>query len=130
MSKSVTVIDAMMGTGKTSYAIQLMREAEIDQKFIFVTPFLDEVQRIKREVSNRDFKEPDAGHGSGTKLQSLKRLIDNGEDIATTHSLFAMADDELYELLKYGKYTLIMDEVMTVISVLQVKQGDVKKWCD
>lgn len=41
----VKIIDSMMGTGKTSYAIQLMREAEIDQKFIFVTPFLDEVQR-------------------------------------------------------------------------------------
>jgi hypothetical protein len=116
----------MMGTGKTSYAIQMMKESEINQKFIFVTPFLDEVQRIKREVTNRDFKEPDVTHGSGTKLESLKRLIGNGENIATTHSLFASADKELYELLRYENYTLIMDEVMDVISVLKVKPGDVQ----
>jgi hypothetical protein len=118
MSNTVKVLDSLMGTGKTSYAIQLMKEADINQKFIFVTPFLDEVQRIKQEVTNRDFKEPDVKHGSGTKLESLKRLIGNGENIATTHSLFAMADDELIDLLRWEKYTLIVDEVMDVISLL------------
>ncbi|TWE08760.1 hypothetical protein FB550_101788 [Neobacillus bataviensis] len=124
MNKVIKIIDSMMGTGKTSYAIQLMKEAEIEQKFIFVTPFLDEVQRIKQEVTNRDFKEPDTKHGSGTKLESLKRLIANGDDIATTHSLFAMADDELIDLLKWENYTLIVDEVMDVISVLQGLRKD------
>jgi hypothetical protein len=126
MDKKVKVIDSMMGTGKTSYAIQMMKEAEINEKFIFVTPFLNEVQRIKQEVTNRDFKEPDVKHGAGTKLQSLKRLVANGEDIATTHSLFAMADDELIELLSWSNYTLIMDEVMEVISQLPVRKGDIK----
>jgi hypothetical protein len=126
MRKTVTMIDSMMGTGKTSYAIQIMKETEINQKFIFVTPLLNEVQRIKQEVSNRDFKEPDAMHGSGIKLESLKRLIASGDDIATTHSLFAMADDELIELLSWSNYTLIMDEVMEVISQLQVRKGDIQ----
>jgi hypothetical protein len=125
-SETVKVIDSMMGTGKTSYAIQLMQEAQMNQKFIYVTPFLDEVQRIKSEVSNRDFKEPDTQHGSGTKLQSLKRLIASGADITTTHSLFSMADDELIELLQWEKYTLIVDEVMDVVSQLQVRTGDIK----
>ncbi|MBT2736595.1 DEAD/DEAH box helicase family protein [Bacillus sp. ISL-7] len=126
MSKIVKVIDSMMGTGKTSYAIQMMKEAEINEKFIFVTPFLDEVQRIKKEVHNRDFKEPDAKHGSGTKLESLKRLISKGEDIVTTHALFAMADDELIELLSWSNYTLIMDEVMSVICQIPVRKGDIQ----
>lgn len=103
-----------------------MKEADISEKFIFVTPFLDEVQRIQQAVTNRNFKEPNVIHGSGTKLESLKRLIANGEDIATTHALFAMADEELYELLRWGNYTLIMDEVMDVISVLKVRKGDVQ----
>jgi hypothetical protein len=124
MSKIVKVIDSMMGTGKTSYVIQMMKEAEINEKFIFVTPFLDEVQRIRQEVTNRDFKEPEVKYGSGTKLQSLKRLIASGEDIATTHSLFAMADDELIDLLRWENYTLIVDEVMDVISVLQGLRRD------
>lgn len=126
MSRTVKIIDSMMGTGKTSYAIQLMKETDINQKFIYVTPFLDEVQRIKQEVDNRDFKEPEIKHGTGTKLVSLKRLIANGQDIATKHTLFAMADEELIDLLRWEKYTLIVDEVMEVISQLQVRKGDIQ----
>jgi len=124
MSNQVKIIDSMMGTGKTSYAIRLMREADISQKFIYVTPFLEEVQRIKSEVSNRDFKEPGNRHGSGMKLESLKRLIANGRDIATTHALFAMADEELVDLLRRENYTLIIDEVMEVVLQLQGLRRD------
>lgn len=126
MSQRVRVIDSMMGTGKTTFAIQLMQSAEEYQKFIYVTPFLDEVQRIKAGVSNRDFREPEARHGSGTKLESLKRLVADGADIVTTHALFVMADDELMDLLTWSDYTLILDEVMDVVSQLQVRTGDVK----
>lgn len=123
----VQIIDSMMGTGKTSYAIQLMQEAPITQKFIYVTPFLDEVQRIKDSVTHREFREPDVKHGTGTKLQSLKRLIAKGEDIATTHSLFALADQELIDLLRWENYTLIVDEVMDIISTLQgIHKDDIK----
>ena len=122
--KKVVVIDSMMGTGKTSYAIQLMQEAPSNQKFIYVTPFLDEVQRIKSEVTNRDFKEPNIKHGRGTKLESLKKLIANGNDIATTHALFAMVDDELMQLLEWENHTLIIDEEMEVISILSTLKKD------
>jgi hypothetical protein len=123
--KKVKVIDSMMGTGKTSYAIQLMQEAPLNQKFIYVTPFLDEVQRIKSTVTNRTFKEPDVKHGKG-KLDSLKNLIENGNDIVTTHALFAMADEDLMDLLRWEKYTLILDEVMEVLAILEtIKKDDI-----
>ncbi|OAB44648.1 DEAD/DEAH box helicase family protein [Paenibacillus antarcticus] len=122
--KKVIVLDSIMGSGKTSYAIQLMKEAPNTQRFIYVTPFLDEVKRIKSEVSNRNFREPNAKHGHGTKLASLKKLIATGEDIATTHALFALADDELMELLKWERYTLIVDEVMDVIEQVPLKRDD------
>ena len=121
---NVILLDSIMGTGKTSYAIQLMKEAPSSQKFIYVTPFLDEVQRIKSEVSNRQFREPDTKHGYRTKLKSLKRLIVAAEDIATTHALFSLADDELMELLKWQRYTLIVDEVMDVIAQVPLKRDD------
>lgn len=123
-TKKVIVLDSIMGTGKTSYAIQLMKEAPDTQRFIYVTPFLDEVQRIKSEVRNRNFREPNAKHGFGTKLVSLKKLIVTGEDIATTHALFSLADDELMELLKWHSYTLIVDEVMDVIEQIPLKRDD------
>lgn len=115
-----------MGSGKTSYAIQLMQEAPPEQKFIYVTPYLDEVTRIKETVTNRHFKEPTEQHGQGTKLSSLKKLIVDGENIATTHSLFCMADDDLIELLSWTDYILIVDEVMEVISELKsIKRDDI-----
>jgi len=115
---NVKVIDSIMGSGKTSYAIQMMQEAPPEQKFIYVTPFLDEVTRIKDEVYNREFMEPKVSHGWGTKLQSLKYLIQSGKDIVTTHALFSMADEELIKLIRFEDYTLILDEVLNVVSKL------------
>jgi len=123
---NVKVIDSIMGSGKTSYAIQMMQEAPAEQKFIYVTPFLDEVKRIKQYVTHRDFKEPTVEHGGGTKLNSLKRLIADDEDIATTHALFGLADQELMDLLLWGNYILIVDECMDILNVLpSIKKDDI-----
>lgn len=127
----IKVIDAIMGTGKTSYAIQLMNEAPVDMHFIYVTPYLDEVLRIQQSVTCREFKQPTVGHGEETKLKSLKKLIAEGADIATTHELFSRADKELMELLEWNNYTLILDEVMEVISLVQgMKKDDFKVLMD
>ncbi|MGE6541102.1 DEAD/DEAH box helicase family protein [Bacillus luti] len=123
---TVTVIDSIMGSGKTSFAIQTMKNAPIDKKFIYITPFLSEVQRIKESMPERNFKEPNVRHGKGTKLKSLKRLVAEGENIATTHSLFSLIDEELEQLLGWGNYTLIVDEVMEVIHQLKLKPDDIK----
>ncbi|MDM5229342.1 DEAD/DEAH box helicase family protein [Cytobacillus sp. NJ13] len=123
---NVTVIDSIMGAGKTSFAIQTMKNAPETQKFIYITPFLDEVERIKESVPERNFKEPDIKHGHGTKLSSLKKLVSQGENIVTTHSLFSMIDNELKELFEWENYILIIDEVMEVISQLKtVKRDDI-----
>ncbi|MHA4067886.1 hypothetical protein ACX16W_22875 [Bacillus cereus] len=55
---TVKVIDAICGAGKTSYAIQYMNEHK-DKLFIYVTPFLTEVERIK-EQTIQEFFEPNA----------------------------------------------------------------------
>ncbi len=43
--KAVKIVDAPCGYGKTQWAIQHMNEIE-DHRFIFITPYLDEVKRI------------------------------------------------------------------------------------
>jgi hypothetical protein len=122
---TVTVIDSIMGSGKTSFAIQTMKNAPTDKKFIYITPFLSEVQRIKEAMPERNFKEPSNRHGQGTKLKSLKKLVAEGENIATTHSLFSRVDEELEQLLGWGNYILIVDEVMEVIHQLKLKKDDI-----
>ena len=55
MSK-ITVIDSPCGYGKTSFAIQMMKNRE-DDKFVYITPFLPEIERVINACDNKnDFK--------------------------------------------------------------------------
>lgn len=123
----ITVIDSIMGSGKTSWAIQYMNAADPLEKFIYITPFLSEVKRIREQVYGRDFLEPNNANEDGRKITSLKELIVKGADIASTHSLFQTADDELIELLTDSGYTLILDEVMDCVEPVNVRPSDIKK---
>lgn len=122
---TIKVVDSIMGSGKTSWAIQRMNEAPTGERFIYITPYLDEVQRIKTHTE-RKFIEPNTKNSDGSKMTSLKELIVDGQDIVSTHSLFQMADDELIELLSGSGYTLILDEVMDVIDKANVTQRDIR----
>lgn len=118
-----------MGSGKTTAMIDKMNHG-YSLRFIFVTPFLTEVERV---IDNtRDFAQPvDLGKG---KLDSLHDLLLNGKNIATTHALFLMATEETIHLIHEGKYILVMDEALEVLceynSVApmdkKVNSGDVK----
>lgn len=122
----ITVIDAIMGSGKTQYAIQHMNEASPLDNFIFITPFLSEVERIKTSVTAHQFVEPTIYNGT-SKLEDLKRLVANNRNIVSTHALFAKADDELIELLEQSGYTLILDEVMDIVESVTIKQADIRR---
>ena len=52
----VNIIDSIMGSGKTSWAIQFMEGMHRSyQKFLYITPFKSEVERVIGSV-NSDFK--------------------------------------------------------------------------
>ncbi|HDR7461839.1 TPA: hypothetical protein QCX54_000335 [Bacillus toyonensis] len=118
----VKIIDSIMGAGKTSWAIQHMNEAPLYKKFIYITPFKSEIERVL-QATQRDFVQPEETKG-GTKLASLKKLITEGENIVSTHALFRRMDSELIELIEMQGYTLILDEVVNVINSVSVSKGD------
>lgn len=117
----------MMGSGKSQFAIQHMNEAE-DENFIYITPYLDEVERIKSNCKNRKFIEPKECKENNiySKSKSLKELMKEGVDIATTHSLFKLIDEEAEQLLESSSYTLILDEVMDVVQQIPITKADIK----
>lgn len=123
----IKVIDSIMGSGKTSWAIQHMSEADSLEKFIYITPFLSEVSRVSEQVTGRHFIAPNNINDDGRKMTSLKDLIVKGENIVSTHSLFQTADDELIQLLTDSGYTLILDEVMDCVEPVKVRPSDIKK---
>lgn len=128
--KNVTIIDSVMGAGKTTYAIDYINGASPLERFIYVTPFLAEVDRVISSVTGREFVQPTNNVEGGNKLTSLKRLIEDGRDIVATHSLFEMADDELRYLLRENNYTLILDEVISVIDKAGVSPSDMRLLLD
>ncbi|MDR4928929.1 hypothetical protein [Peribacillus simplex] len=123
--KNINIVDSIMGSGKTSWAIQYMNEAPTYQKFIYITPFKTEVERVLSSV-NRDFKQPDGDSAGETKLEDIKRLIADGENIVSTHSLFKRVDSEVIDLLEMENYILILDEVMDVIEQVKISKDDLK----
>ena len=124
-STKINIIDSIMGSGKTSWAIQYMKEAPAYQKFIYITPFKTEVERVISSV-NRDFKQPEGDSDGETKLEDIKRLIADGENIVSTHSLFKRVDSEVIDLLEMENYILILDEVMDVIEQVKISKDDLK----
>ncbi|MED1980039.1 hypothetical protein P4V37_05250 [Bacillus subtilis] len=123
----VKVIDSIMGSGKTSAAIDMINNSGIDENFIFITPYLDEVDRIKKSISSKQIYEPKVkkkGDKTQYKFESFHELLSQNKNIVATHNLFKNANDETKELILSGNYTLILDEVMEVVEQLRVKKHD------
>lgn len=115
----IKVVDAMMGEGKSTYFLNKMK-TETDTRYIYITPFLSEIQRAIKEIPS--FKEP--RHLGDGKLENLHSLLINDCNIATTHSLFRMCTDETIDLINAGEYTLILDESMDVIDMFDITNKD------
>ncbi|GGF16959.1 hypothetical protein GCM10010954_14520 [Halobacillus andaensis] len=125
---NIYVVDSIMGSGKTSWSIQYMKQADKEKNFIYITPFLNEVKRVKNAVTGRNFIEPE-NKGKG-KLDNFKKLIMNERDIVSTHALFRSADKDVIDLLKASNYTLILDEVMDVVEQFPLDRDDFKLLID
>lgn len=129
------VIDSIMGSGKTVWAFNFMYK-EIGKKFIYVTPYLDEIERLlyirdengkvvmsedgykvgSKWYYKRNFREPK--HLGEGKLNSLHSLLQNGFNIATTHALFKMCTLETLHLIRKGGYVLVLDEALDIVEML------------
>ena len=106
---NIKVVDMIMGSGKTSAAINYINESDQeDEKILYITPFLSEIKRIKECCSNKKFEEPEV---YGTKIEGIKYLIQKGKNIVSTHALFRRFDKEIIDMCRCQNYTLIMDEV-------------------
>lgn len=119
---NIKICDAIMGAGKTSAAINYMNES--DGRFIFITPYLNECDRITDSCPIKSFKSPRDKPRS--KLANLHFLLKRGYNISSTHALFASYTDETVDLIRNGHYTLVMDEVFEIVKEIKISQGDVK----
>lgn len=117
----IYVVDSIMGSGKTSAAINKMNK-DIKNNYIFITPYLDEVQRIINNCTNKNFVQPE--HKGKGKLDNLHYLLGNKRNIASTHALFQHYTNYTKDLLVQGDYILILDEVCQVVEIVNLSKSD------
>lgn len=75
-----------------------------------------ELPKVEKMLEPKNF-------GQG-KRESLLKLLEAQADIVTTHELFKRFDDRHKQAVKDGKYTLILDEVMTAVEPYEPKKKD------
>ena len=121
----ITIVDAPCGAGKTSYAIQKMN-SEIFERFIYITPFLSEIDRVIKSCDCREFKKPSEKIGKGSKTNHFYELVKEGYNVISTHSLFRGLSQEVINDIQEGEYILILDEVADVVEQLDISKRDIQ----
>jgi len=134
---NVRVIDAIMGSGKTTYIIkQLNNEKDLNKRFLIVTPYLKEIDRLNEEIPRLCLKSPKeddleattkAKIKSNTKSKELLNLIQEDQNILITHSLFGMMEVSTLTLLAAKGYEVIIDEVFECVR--QYGSGNGERSC-
>lgn len=109
-----------MGGGKTSAAINMIEEASEEKHFLFVTPFVKEGETICHKIKNRNFFSPEGEHKGIDVVKSIKA----NKDVVCTHELFKRFSYQTLDMLKAKKYTLIIDEELSVIETASIPKVD------
>ena len=122
----IKIVDARMGLGKTSAAIQYMRDHP-EKRYLFITPFIDETERIRNACPELRFWTPSnrIGKYDFRKSVHLKSLVDDGCNIAMTHALFVSSDVETVQRIAEQKYVVFIDEVIDVFTPLEISNSDI-----
>lgn len=110
---SVSIISAIMGTGKTEATINYVEGLPPDKKIIVAALYKDEINRYE-DCTNFKLKQPvNPKSDEGGKLEFFKKLLEKGSNIVTSHELLKRCGDEEIELIESQGYELILDESPT-----------------
>lgn len=126
----ITVVDAIMGSGKSSKAIQMMNENS-STTFIYVTPLLSEVDRICNNVVGMCSCSASWSDDQRTKLEHLKELLSQGKSVSITHSLFHTLDSETVNIIaSLEKSCLIIDETVDCYQRIKISKANIDMMVD
>lgn len=120
-----------MGSGKSSSAITYLNEHK-DEKFIYITPYLDEANRIKNGCPDLNFVEPSNKLKEFNFKKSLHtaQLIREGKNITTTHQAFKGYTQATLDCIKEQGYNLIIDENVDVLETFEFHPDDLQMAVD
>lgn len=121
---TVKVCDAIMGTGKSQSAITYINEHK-DDKFVYITPYLEEADRIKKACPSLRFVEPQVlAQYNLRKVEHTAALIREGRNITTTHQAFKGYTSDILDDIRNQGYTLIIDENVDILEAFDFHIDD------
>ena len=123
----IKVCDSMMGSGKSSAAINYMNDHP-DQRFLYITPYVEEAERIAEACAELDFVTPSNKNPQHrfSKLNHTASLLAEGRNIATTHAAFQLYSEEMLENIRRWGYVLICDEAVDVMEESRYNTKDIE----
>lgn len=126
MSKQgITVIDAVMGTGKSTWIIEQII-AHPGEKYVVVVPLLTEVERYRDKLAeHRATFAPESIGKQTTKAEAFKSMLAEGTGvIITTHSLFSSWDAECFTHIAKHGYHGVLDETVALVEETDISEHD------
>lgn len=125
----IYICDAIMGSGKTSAAMNYMNSHN-DKRFIYITPYLSEVDRVVHKCGRCGFVAPDNQEDGceNKKINHISKLINEHKNIVTTHSSFKNLTDEMLSDIKKNNYNLVIDETIDVLDVQYYNVNDLSMY--
>lgn len=126
MIKNIKVLDSLPGSGKTTAILKYMSQNR-STPWIYFSPMLDEVTtRVPNEALDYDMElfVPYADE-LYTKSETCLKALQQGKDICTTHSLLGKFTKEHIELIKKNKYSIVVDEELSLIDGYPIAKSDV-----
>ena len=117
MAKVIEVLDAIMGSGKSTKVLEWC-DKHPDTPFIYVTPLLTESEvRVVEACTVSKFTAPSVEKHS-TKGEHLLELLECGMNASISHVMYSMMNKSHLDAIKQNGYTIIMDEEVNFISPL------------
>jgi len=127
---AIYVCDALMGSGKSQSVITYINEHP-EKRYIYVTPYLDEAERIRTACDRVDVYEPPrSGRGSHAKTLYTEGLVHKGLSVASTHQAFIRYPPTLTALIREKHYTLIIDENLSPLQPAHTTEAYVRTAVD
>lgn len=131
---NITIVDAIMGTGKTSWAVDMMCSSEDvgfheePRSHLYIAPREEDYREVQGRCAkvNPDFRIDSPIQLKGRKMNDLLRMMAEGQSIASTHALFKRINQDMLDVLAEQNYTLIVDEETEWAHEYDIRRDDAR----